>query len=38
VIKGFKTKAKNYESKNIVVENFTNYDDYKETLISSIVS
>ena len=38
VVKWFKSKAKNYESKNIVVENFANYDDYKETLLSSIIS
>jgi len=38
VVKWFKSKAKNYESKNIVVENFANYADYKETLLASIVS
>lgn len=38
VVKWFKSKGKTYANKNIVVENFANYDDYKETLISSIVS
>jgi hypothetical protein len=38
VINKFKAKSKNYEKKNIIIENFTNYDDYKEALLSSIIS
>ncbi len=38
VIKEFKSKNKSYESKNIQVENFSNYLDYKETLHAAIIS
>lgn len=38
VVEEFKSKAKEYEKKNIVVENFPSYDDYKDTLQAAIIA
>lgn len=38
VVKEFKSKIKEYENKNIVVENFSNYEDYKDIIQSAIIS
>ena len=37
IIKDFKSKVKAYEKKNITIENFTSYKDYKDALLSSVV-
>lgn len=38
VIKEFKSLTKDYEKKNIVIENFSNYADYKDALLASIIA
>lgn len=38
IVKDYKSKIKAYEKKNIIVENFSSYEDYKETLLAAIVA
>jgi len=38
IVNDFKKTNKTYETKNISVENFSNYEDYKQTITTAIIS